>query len=380
MRNLNSAKILLVDDNIQNLELLDAHLTVSRYNTISCTNGFDALIMAEQEQPDLIILDVMMPKIDGFEVCRKLKASSFTKMIPIIMLTALKDVDSKIKGMEAGAEEFLSKPFNKLELLTKVKSLLKIKFLHEDLENSNSDLKTALNNLKQLEDVKNDLIHMLVHDLKNPLHGISLSLSLVVEEQVGPLNLEQKEFVRDAKMGAESLLRMVNDLLDVTKMEESKMKLIYEAFNINTLISAVIDSLDIMAQENNISVTLSTVEPFSLTADKNIVERILINLLSNAIKHSYSDHSVEISSYKDNGSIVTAIKDSGEGIPPEFHSKVFEKFGHVDSKKLGYKFDTGLGLTFCKMAVEAHGGKIWLDSEPGKGSTFFFSLPISTSI
>jgi len=379
LKNLYSSKILIVDDNPQNIELLEAHLTITGYNTISCNNGADAIILAEKEQPDLLILDVMMPKMDGFEVCKRLKASPKTKLIPIIMLTALKDIDNKIKGMEAGAEEFLSKPFNKLELLTKVKSLLKIKFLHEDLENSNNELTIALNNSKQLEHLKNDLIHMLVHDLKNPLHGISLSLSLVLEEQVGPLFAEQKEFIRDAKMGAESLLRMVNDLLDVTKMEESKMKLVYEEFDINELSATVLKNLEIVALENNLTVSLVSLEPRLLNADKNIVERILNNLISNAIKHSYSHQKVEIMTYTENNSIVTAIKDSGEGIPKEFHDKVFEKFGHVDSKKMGYKFDTGLGLTFCKMAIEAHGGKIWLESEPGKGSTFYFSMPQNTS-
>lgn len=380
MKDTRHAKILIIDDNEQNIELLEAHLTIAGYETVACQDSQEAQKVAEQLNPDLILLDIMMPGINGYEVCKTLKAAEKTKFIPVIMLTALKDIEDKIKGIEAGAEEFLSKPFNKLELLTRVKSLIKIKFLHDELEYRNKELTGALAQIKKVENMKTDLTNMMVHDLKNPLHGLILTLNLLLDEKTGPINEDQKEFITDAKLGTENLLSMVCDMLDITRMEENKMKLVYSEMNVLETAATVAKNLEMSAKENNIHIKIEEIDKdLTLNADTSIIVRVLTNLLSNAIKHSFGDSNVWIGAKQNGNQISIEVKDEGEGIPKEFHDAIFEKFGHVDSKKQGYVFDTGLGLTFCKMAVETHGGKIWVESEEEKGSTFTFSLPQNTT-
>lgn len=372
--------VLVVDDIEQNVMLLEAYLSLQKYRVIKAYNGEEALKLVEQEPPDIILLDVMMPGIDGYEVCRRLKNNPKTQFIPIVMVTALQDVEDKIKGIESGADDFISKPFNKEELFTRVKSLLRIKHLYDQLEQSYRTVAEKNEQLIALDRMKDGLTHMIVHDLKNPLTAIMGYLRIVTAKLLGELTDKQLESLTAAFRNSEYLLNMIANLLDISRMEDGQLKLKYETFPIREIVEQNINGLKVLADPEKKTLRMDIPEDLpDLEADKGLLYRVITNLISNAIKHTYSEKGqITTTAAVDQQKKIMQINviDNGEGIPKEYQNKIFDKFMQVETKKLGKKFDTGLGLTFCKLAVEAHGGKIWVESEPEKGSTFSFTIPL----
>ena len=244
----------------------------------------------------------------------------------------------------------------------------KIKNLLEETQN-------FYRNLKQLEKTKDSLTHMIVHDFSNPLTAISGELQLL---KMGgkEFNAEQKESLNSALTATKNIKRMMDNLLDINKMEENKLKLNYETFKLEDLIQQVVDQMNIMAQIENKTVSFDGVPNMpEISADKELLRRIIANLLNNAVKYSPSSGNVFIKSLfkKEDDNFYIQVKDAGKGIPEEYLDKIFDKFAQVENEKT--KIGHGLGLAFCKMAVEAHGGKIWVESELDKGSTFYFTVP-----
>ena len=270
------ATVLVVDDNRDNIELADAYLRANGYGVRSASNGQQALEQVEKEPPDLVLLDIMMPVMNGYEVCRRLKGNERTRFIPVVMITALKDIDDKIKGIEVGADDFLTKPFNKQELLTRVRSLLKIKRLHDDLEKSYLDL-------RELQRTKENLMQMIVHDLKNPLAGIMANLEIVAMER----RLEARECLEAAQRSCALLFNMIQDLLDVSRSEEGKLTLSPEALEINEIIHPNIQVVETLAKLEGKSVTASIPdETPRIVGDRDLLSRVVANLLNNAVKHT----------------------------------------------------------------------------------------------
>jgi len=229
--------------------------------------------------------------------------------------------------------------------------------------------------LEQLEKIKDSLTHMIVHDLNNPLTAISGELQLLKMEE-GEFNAEQKKGVNSAFASTQDLKIMISNLLDINKMEENKLKLNYEKFRLEDLTREVTDQLGGMAQIENKTISLESVPDMpEMSADKELIRRTIANLVNNAIKHSPSGGNVLIKTFfkEVDNYFCMQVKDSGGGIPEEYSNKIFDKFVQVENEKA--KMGHGLGLTFCKMAVEAHGGKIWAESELGKGSIFYFTIP-----
>ena len=229
--------------------------------------------------------------------------------------------------------------------------------------------------MEKYEQIKDSLTHMIVHDLNNPLMAISGRLELLKMDE-GSFNEEQKENLKSALLSSQDLRTMISNLLDINKMEEGKIVLRSEKFQIGGLIKEVIGQMSVIAQSEDKSFSLDVSEEIpDISADKELIRRVVANLINNAIKHSPSKVTIFVKAFfnQNDGSVHVRVKDSGEGIPKEYLSKIFEKFFQVENKKA--KMGRGLGLTFSKMAVEAHGGKIWVDSELGKGSEFTFTIP-----
>ncbi|MDI6783406.1 MAG: ATP-binding protein, partial [bacterium] len=360
--------------------LLEAYLMLQKYNVVTAYNGEEALQKVELEPPDIILLDIMMPGIDGYEVCSRLKNDPKTQFIPIVMVTALQEIEDKIKGIEVGADDFISKPFNKEELFTRVKSLLRIKRLNDDLQESYRTVAEQNEKLIALDRMKDGLTHMIVHDLKNPLTAIMGYLRLITGKVLGEIPEKQVQPLNAAYRNSEYLLNMIANLLDISRMEDGQLKLQYESFQLREIVEQNIAGLKILAEPDKKTLAMEIPDNLpELEADKSLLYRVLTNLMSNAIKHTYHDEGqvkVTASFDANNQMVQVNVIDNGEGIPKEYQDKIFDKFTQVDTKKLGKKFDTGLGLTFCKLAVEAHGGKIWVESEPEKGSIFSFTIPI----
>lgn len=260
--------------------------------------------------------------------------------------------------------------------ISRIVMLIENAQLKEDLEEERRRLKTKNRELLALEQMRDDLINMIIHDLKGPLGEITANLDLL---RCVPLGSDDRECLDTAIQGSENLLRMILNMLDVRKMEDDKLKLHYEEFDVGELIEGVIGKMKTLIRQKGMDVkTVSDEHVFTWVADRSLIERVLINLLNNAIRYSHQGGKIEIRSQYNLKSkqLQMEVVDNGKGIPKEFQQKIFEKFGQVDADSSDRKYSTGLGLPFCRMAVEAHQGRIWVESEEEKGSKFIFLLPL----
>jgi signal transduction histidine kinase len=370
MENDAQLSVLVVDDVPDNIMVLDEVLR-AKYNVIAAINGEKALkIISSATPPDLVLLDVMMPGMDGFEVCRRIKGNDQTAFIPVVMVTALSGQEDRIKALDAGADDFLNKPIDPTEVLARVKSLLRIKKLHDDLKRSFTELQC-------LEQLRENLTYMIIHDLRTPLTGIIGGLSMLYDFASVKGNPDAEEMYEMASQNSHKLLVMINDLLDITKMESGELHVERIAVDADEVAAEVENTVRAVAQVENVNFT-SEIAPEipKLPADREMLCRVLVNLVANALKFTPAGGDVHLLIEKDTDEFVRlAVIDNGPGIPAGYEEKIFEKFGQVESGERK-KLSTGLGLTFCKMAVEAHGGKIWVESTSGQGSKFCIQWPL----
>jgi len=374
-------KILIVEDNQENMDLLVYFLRPQGYEIFGVNNGLSALEKVEEEHPDIILLDIMLPKMDGYEVCGRLKKDPETKFIPIIMLTALKELKDKVKALEVGADDFLSKPFENVELLARVKSLLRLKDYHDELQSKNIELAEKNESLVGMDRFKEDLTNLIIHDMKNPLFVIqgNLQMMSMSMENVPPEIL--KKYTQRIERSSQQLLRMVVNLLDISRIEEGTIRLRNDHANINEIVEEIIKRIKDYPENRNkqISVELDSSLP-DLIIDKSVMERVFENLINFSVTNLLEEGKVTITTtVEDNQKIQFITHDSGTQIPKNYHDKIFEKFSQAEIKNSGYRVDRALGLTFCKMAVEAHKGSMWLDLENKIGNKFIIELPFSGS-
>jgi signal transduction histidine kinase len=369
-------KILIVDDDDRNVRLMESILKANNYAVAKAHDGEEALQSVAEDRPDLVLLDAMMPRMNGFEVCLRLKKDPATRLIPVIMVTALNALEDKVQALEIGADDFLSKPINRLELLAKMRSVLRTKALHDQVEQTRIELERKNQELVRLEHLKDSLMQMIVHDLKNPLTGIMGNIELLLRKGDECDADKRRSLLLKSRDSSNRLLKMIMDLLDISKLEEEKMELQWTGFDLGELVSESLRELRGATEvESKSLVYAQEGERFDVEADRELIRRVLGNLLSNALKHTPGGAEIRVEIERGAEGLAVSVIDQGEGIPGEYHAKIFEKFGQVDVKKSGHKADRGLGLTFCKMVVEAHGGRIWVKSAPGKGSVFTFLLP-----
>ncbi len=374
-------KILIVEDSQENMDLLVYFLHPQGYEIISVYDGLSALQKVEEEHPDIILLDIMLPKMDGYEVCGRLKKDPETKFIPIIMLTALKELKDKVRALEVGADDFLTKPFENIELLARVKSLLRLKEYHDELQSKNMELAEKNESLMRMDRFKEDLTNLIIHDMKNPLFVIqgNLQMMSMSMENVPPEIL--KKYAQRIERSSQQLLRMVVNLLDISRIEEGTIDLKNDYADINEIIDKIIERIKDYPENKNkeIIVDLDSNLP-ELTIDRSVMGRVFENLINFSITNLVDEGKVIISTAAvDDQRIQFVTHDNGTQIPKNYHDKIFEKFSQTEIKDSGYRVDRALGLTFCKMAVEAHKGSMWLDLENRVGNKFIIELPICGS-
>ncbi|MFZ2655513.1 MAG: hybrid sensor histidine kinase/response regulator [Victivallales bacterium] len=342
--------ILIVDDTPANVLLLVKMLAERGYRPRPVSSGKLALQAARDETPDLVLLDINMPEMNGYEVCEQLKADAKLKDIPVIFISASDHMIDKVKAFDVGGVDYVTKPFQCREVYARVKTHLQ---------------------LHRLEKLRDDLTHMVVHDLRSPLM-IIFGLLDVLEAREKKLSASTRKFINLARLGAEDMGNMISSILDVSKMGAGEMKFQLEPCDLYALIHAVADANKLLP--GNRTVTLDAPEsPLAVTADVVLIRRVLQNLLGNAIRYTQSGGDVRIAVTDSTSEIRVAVADAGPGIAPEYHRRIFEKFGQVEDQY--NRMGSGLGLTFCKLAIEAHGGRIGVESEVGRGSTFWFTLP-----
>ena len=372
-----AATILVVDDDQRNVRLVESILHGHGYTVLTAPDGEEALKVVESTRPDLLLLDVMMPKMSGFELCRLLRARPETQLLPIVMVTALNAIEDKVQGLELGADDFLTKPINRQELIAKVRSILRVRVLQEEVERQRTALEKANRELLTIQRFKESMSQMVVHDLKNPLAGIMGNIQLIQMQstQLPPARLG--ELLQRSLDSARQMARMIQNILEVAKLEEQKMPLRREPLRIDALVREQTAELMSLSARDGVRLESRVEEGMPiLEADRNLVGRILGNLLSNAFKHTPAGGRITVEARTEGGDIVFSVADTGEGIPEDLLPYIFDKFVAGDSD--GHRrstYDSGLGLTFCRLAVECHGGRIGVKSRPGEGTTVTVTLP-----
>jgi len=369
--------ILVADDIPANVELLLDQLNSLGYETITASDGPSAVAAAFENQPDLCIIDVAMPAGDlgvddrstGFEVCRRIKRDPRTSRIPVIFVTALNDTSDRVRGIEAGGDDFLTKPHNRLVLGARVRSLLKLKAATDALEDS-------LRKLRELEKVRDDLMKMIVHDLKTPLTSVLATLEMLADGDFGQVSIPQKAAIGDAETKSEDLLALIDDILEVARIEEANISLSLGPMAPGALIAELVHEWGHRFQQEGTTTSVSVADDAPVfVGDKNLIKRVFSNLFQNAVTHSSHPIHLELSARRAGHGVLFTVSDNGPGIPSEYHELIFRKFGQVEMPRTPRTRSSGLGLTFCKLVVERHGGRIWVKSAEGKGSAFYIELP-----
>lgn len=372
------ASILLVDDSSENLTVLSSLLS-EEYDVSAARSGERALeILGSEKSFDIILLDIVMPEMDGFELCRLIKTNERLKSIPIIFISALSEVDSKVKGFQIGGVDYITKPFQKEEVLARVRTHLTIRELTSELIEKNRRLEENNRKLMELERLRENLTNMIIHDMRSPLTAVMSMFELLKMELQDGADPQVIQYIDSGVSSAQSLIEMINSLLDISRLEEGKMPLDISEHLIDQIVDDAIKSIEPLMKKSGCSLKVENNDCKGITVkcDGEIIKRVLVNLITNSLRHSMSKSPIKISYGKKDGFVVVSVIDDGIGIPKEYHQKIFEKFGQVEIRERKEKYSTGLGLTFCKLAIEAHNGKIGVESEKGKGSKFFFSLPI----
>ncbi|MEI6513550.1 MAG: ATP-binding protein [bacterium] len=371
--------ILVVDNQEQNRDLLVRRLEGDGHGVEIASSGQQALDLARSQKPELILLNLILPEMTGHEVLQQLKADEGLMNIPVIVISALAESNAAARCVEIGADDYLTLPIAPVLLRARVNSCLEKKRLRDREKQLFTKLQESYDRLEALGKLKDDLTHMIIHDLRTPLTSVITGLMTI--EGVGELEEVQKELLDNSIYDGQVLLGMVNDLLDITKMEDGSLQLERAELEPHEIISRALEQVQTLAKEKHQVLDAKVENDLKIiNADEDKLRRTLVNLVGNSVKFTPENGTITISVKLDKHGdpVIFAVSDTGEGIPKEAFEKIFEKFGQVESRKSGRKMSTGLGLTFCKMAVEAHGGRIWVESELGKGTTFWFTIPSKT--
>ncbi|MCX6153271.1 MAG: response regulator [Candidatus Kapabacteria bacterium] len=361
-------KVLVVDDQQATLRIIKKHLIHNNYSVEIAENGTAALELAFNQDFDVVILDVMMPGMSGYEVCRKIREKYSLFELPVMFLTAKDDMEELSKGFEVDGNDFLSKPFDITELLARIRTFVKLR----NLTHSNKALQSAI-------ELKNQILQISAHDIKNPLTSIMV-LSTVLAQEFSQ-DSDSALMLTNIQKSCKNILHIVEELLLVSRIESGKLILDKTATNFNLMIRQGIENSQPMAIKKNQTFHIDFTDSNPVVfADNLRLSEIIDNIISNAVKYSDFDKSIYIrSGIIQNGSLHYArleVQDEGPGLSSDDMTKVFGKFQKLSARPTGGESSSGLGLSIAKALVEAHGGRIWVESIHGSGATFFIDLPI----
>jgi signal transduction histidine kinase len=357
------ARVVIVDDTPENLELLESFLEGLGFRVFALPNGEMALKAIARSRPDIVLLDIVMPGMNGYEVCRRLKADPATADIPVIFLSALAEPRDKIQAFAAGGVDYVAKPLQMEEVQARVRT-------HVELSRRKRELEANCQRLRDLERLRDNLTHMIVHDLRAPLTVIGFNLEML-RELVPSLSPEVAEIFASTESNTRRLAEMIAQLLDLGRLESGQMPLRRIPASLLDLVHSVRQSVAALAGDRPLAITSTGLPEASCDAD--LLGRVLANLLANAFKHSPDGAGVEVAVDGSADHVRVAITDCGPGIPAEDQARIFDKFAQLESRSRRSGF--GIGLAFCRLAVEAHGGRIGVMSEVDRGSTFWFVVP-----
>ncbi|MEM7591423.1 MAG: hybrid sensor histidine kinase/response regulator [Cyanobacteria bacterium P01_A01_bin.83] len=359
VRNLSpQGKILIVDDQLDNLRLLSEILVGNGYEVRKAINGSTALMGIKSFVPDLILLDINMPGMNGYQVCQKLKSDRNYKQIPIIFLSASNEVMDKVKAFEVGGMDYITKPFQVPEVLARVTTQIK---------------------LRRFSQMRENLSKAIVHDLKNPLSVMTLTSSSLIRRKC--LSGKNLAALQTMNVTAQRLDSLLNDLLMVAKMDAEQLVLHQTEVDLRELlISKIIKQFKVAAEAKQINLISKIPDAnFKISVDVNLWQRAIENLLSNALKFSPPNSEITIEvTYPESSKVNISVIDQGIGVKPGLHQQIFESYN--TGEYIEGVSQIGLGLSFCKMVIEAHGGKISLTDNHPCGAIFTVELNISLNV
>jgi two-component system sensor histidine kinase/response regulator len=370
MIDIDDCTILLIEDDLANIEMLEYLLTNSGFKLVSATRGVAGIELAEETHPDIILLDIMMPGIDGFETCRRLKAKETTRDIPVIFITARTDTVDKVKGFKIGAVDYIIKPFQYEEVIARVRSHVIINRQRREIQNLREQDRVYYEKLSRMKD---EVMNTASHDLKNPLTVILTSLNLL--KRHGTMDDERgQELMAAVETSARQMRTLISDLLDLARIETGQ-GLLKQEVSLYDFLKALVDGITPLAEEKNITVRFMPPEADrKVTIDINRMGQVVNNLLSNAVKYTLEGGHVELVAQTRPSIVLLQVRDNGLGIPEKDLPHVFEKFYRIHREDYLVQDGTGLGLSIARSIVEQHGGEIWVESTLGEGTTFYVTL------
>ena len=363
-------KILIVDDVMSNVLLLKVLLTNEKFAIATASNGRQALEQVEKENPDLVLLDVMMPDMSGFEVAQHLKSHPNTADIPIIFLTALNSTADIVKGFQVGANDFISKPFNKEELIIRVTHQISLVAAKRLILSKTEELQRTIAG-------RDKLYSVIAHDLRSPMGSIKMVLNMLIlnlpSEKIGA---EMYELLTMANQTTEDVFSLLDNLLKWTKSQIGKLNVVYQDVDLVEVTDGVIEIFSMVASLKKIRIREMKPEKMMVNADIDMLKTVVRNLLSNAIKFSKENSEVLVKMEEVDGMAVVSVQDYGCGISEEGQKKLLHTDTHFSTFGTNNEEGSGLGLLLCKDFVVKNGGKLWFTSKEGEGSIFSFSIPV----
>ena len=363
------SRILVVDDITKNLQVVGTVLRNQGYEVMPAASGAEALKCVRAQLPDLILLDLMMPEMDGLEVCRRLKAGPLTRQLPVIFLTASNEMEHLVQGFEVGAVDYVTKPFNPPELLARVRTHLELKHARDTIVRYGQEL-------SRLNEEKNEFMGIAAHDLRNPLSAIKGYAEMIVEDAQALKHRELEENGRRVLETAARMAEMVRNLLDANRIERGEMKLNLSPADLCPVLNQVIETQRPRSTVKQQTIHLeSQAGPVVVLVDPSVTVQILENLVSNAVKYSPPGKEIFVRLKQEAKGVRIEVQDQGPGLSAEDQKKLFGKFARLSAKPTGGEHSTGLGLSIVKKMVEAMNGQVWCESELGRGATFVVQFP-----
>jgi signal transduction histidine kinase len=419
--------VFIVEDSPTQLEQLKYILEQNGYAVRTAPEGATAIKAIREKPPEIVITDVVMPELDGYALCKLIKDDPELKEIPVMLLTNLSDPQDVIKGLQAGADNFLTKPYNEHFLISRINYILLNKELrsasvssdvgldiffggrkyfinsnrmqiidlllstYENAIQKNTELAEANQQLitmhreiakkntqlEKLNDDKDKFLRIAAHDLRNPVSAILSFSVLLLEEMADKLDESETEFMKIIKQSSEYSLELLNELLDISIIESGQVRLNLTEVDLITVIKNNVSLNSVVAEKKSINLSFDAdAETLPIKVDQVKIEQVLNNLISNAIKYSHANSEVSVLLTHNDRQAIVMVIDKGQGIPHDEQSHLFQPFAKTSVKSTAGERSTGLGLSIVKKIVESHNGKVWFNSELNSGSTFYVSLPL----